>query len=597
MSQNIIFQLSKKNINKNLENLLSSYKSLEIILSPNLSGEHIIFMKYIIDIIISQLKIFSELLNINEEQKIFELININNQNLSKKIINLYELTKLPKKYTKDSILLRKEKNGNINLYFNKKKTGSFEEKKKLINIIDSDNYNLNNKIKEISEKFIENESSKESKINKYEKMADKKIYEKEKLYKNNKEVKEKLKNKEILIKRLKEQEEEKGKDVREIAKKFIRKHKQKLKENNKNNFKNYSKIFKNKQKNKLKSIKFENICSQNELNKVKEEKKISKIKNGCNNRTPSTMKMYKYKYFLLDDIFEEINNSKINKKNYKRKDKKSKTFFNKSLKLSDIYSIEKNRNISSMNNYNSSNYTNRNKNQKPKNLKSHQIYSLEQKKFTQYNKIDKNNKYIYNYKDKNNYITKTESNFKTYSKNLNKENFSLDEFLIPYNSQKGEELYLTRYGKVSISKKQKDIVEDCVNNFIYEKYKIKNKLEKNNILTKKINNNFKENILIKNKIGNVKINKFFKTENSSINNDLNDMDLLKSLSSSIQGNIDKFYTKEKKTSKFDKNIVKVNNNIIDNYKELKNKEDLLTFKSRSKSKSILRKKVNNILES
>ena len=98
MSKNVNDQIPKINPKAILNNLLSSYNTLKLILSPNLSENNIHFMNSVIDIIISQIKIFLELLNLTEPQKIFELLNINSQNLSKQIAALYEVPKISSKY-------------------------------------------------------------------------------------------------------------------------------------------------------------------------------------------------------------------------------------------------------------------------------------------------------------------------------------------------------------------------------------------------------------------------------------------------------------------------------------------------------------------
>jgi len=50
-------------------------------------------MASLIDLIISQLKIFVKLLSLNEEKKIYEILISNNQNLSQQIAILYEIPK------------------------------------------------------------------------------------------------------------------------------------------------------------------------------------------------------------------------------------------------------------------------------------------------------------------------------------------------------------------------------------------------------------------------------------------------------------------------------------------------------------------------
>ena len=132
MSKNIKVQILKTSQNSKLENLLNSYNTLKSILSPNLSENNNLFMNSIIDLIISQLKIFLNLLDLNESKKIYEILNINNQNLSKQIAFLYDLPKFSDKISNKSLILRNENS-------NKKKDNySLEEPKLSFN-----NYNYN----------------------------------------------------------------------------------------------------------------------------------------------------------------------------------------------------------------------------------------------------------------------------------------------------------------------------------------------------------------------------------------------------------------------------------------------------------------------
>ena len=71
------------------DSLFNSYNILKIILSPNLSFEKNQFMEMIIELIKSQVKLFINILNLNDHRKIFDILNINNQNLSKQITDIY----------------------------------------------------------------------------------------------------------------------------------------------------------------------------------------------------------------------------------------------------------------------------------------------------------------------------------------------------------------------------------------------------------------------------------------------------------------------------------------------------------------------------
>ena len=126
MSKNIKVHLFKSIHNSKLETLLNSYTSLKSILSPNLSENNNMFINSLIDLIISQLKIFQKLLSIKDDKNIYNLLISNNQNLSKKIANLYELPR-----TDPDIL-----------YNNKNRSYSIEEKRESFHENNIDNFEL-----------------------------------------------------------------------------------------------------------------------------------------------------------------------------------------------------------------------------------------------------------------------------------------------------------------------------------------------------------------------------------------------------------------------------------------------------------------------
>ena len=633
MSKNVNDQIPKINPKAILNNLLSSYNTLKLILSPNLSENNIHFMNSIIDVIISQIKIFLELLNLTEPQKIFELLNINSQNLSKQIAALYEVPKISSKYFKDSLLLEKDKiENNTQLYINNKKDNdSLEEQKQIINIIDSTNFdfieNQNKDKKENSKDFIK--INKNEKINiKINKDKDKnkskekeKEKERERLLKKEKEEKDKLKEKEMLIQSLKEQEKERGREIREKARELIKKQNY-YKENSKIQLKKNSNFAKHKPRNKAKVIKFGNISNLKEFEpkvqklkikkEVKPENRYKSVIN-CINRTPIRNR---FKFFLFDD--DDIDEVNLKEENFiKRKEKKSKTLFDKDFRLPyeiNIEELENNDNNKTQshinnNNYISFNFTNRlldRVKKKPKSIKNKFLIKTENERENSEkikNKIlNYNNRYNYN-----NYVLKTEPN-KKYKKrnfyninniqktNLNNDFFSLDEFVVPYNnSKKGEELFVTKIGNVLMSKKQKDILEDYINNYLYENEE-NSKLRKSTSpkSNKKLNNIIPLTKEVKEKIKKEKRNRKFKTKKSMLNYDLNDInELIQSLRTSLKVPIDDLYLRQKKASLFDRSIFKICHRLIDNYKELENKEDIFTLKTRSKSRPMLRAKSYN----
>ena len=639
MSKNVNDQIPKINPKAILNNLLSSYNTLKLILSPNLNENNIHFMSSVIDVIISQIKIFLELLNLTDPQKIFDLLNINNQNLSKQIAALYEVPKISSKYFKDSLLLEKDKiENNTQIYYNNKKDNdSLEEQKQIINIIDSTNFdfieNQNkdkkenskdiikiNKNEKISKKINKDKNKSKEKEKEKEKEKDKeKEKERERFLKKEKEEKEKLKEKVILIQSLEEQEKEKGREIREKARELIKRQNY-YKENSKIQLKKNSNFVKHRPKNRSKVIKFENMSNLKEfepkvqkLRIKKEQKPDNKYKSVINsiNRTPVRNR---FKFFLFDD--DDIDETNLKEENFiKRKEKKSKTLYDKSFRIPyeiNIEEIENDDNNKTQshinnNNYISFNFTNRlldRVKKKPKSLKNKFLIKTEnERESSEKNKIKFNNRYNYN-----NYVLKTESN-KKYKKrnhynfnlnniqnaNLNNDFFSLDEFLIPYNnSKKGEELFMTKIGNVLINKKQKDILEDYINNYLYENEEIKIKRSTSPKSNKNLNNIIPITKKVKEKIKKENKNRKFKTKKSMLNYDLNDInELIKSLYTSIQVPLDDLYLRQKKASLFDRSIFKICHKLIDNYKEMENKEDIFTLKHRSKSRTMLRAKSYN----
>ena len=199
---------------------------------------------------------------------------------------------------------------------------------------------------------------------------------------------------------------------------------------------------------------------------------------------------------------------------------------------------------------------------------------------------DINNKY--NKMNTNYSRTKTESSIKNKIKsnrNINDEYFSLDQFFIPYNNKKGEELFITKVGNVLINKRQKDILEDYINNNLFEDDDNKSKNSRNKLYNiVPISKGIKEKLKL---INNGK-NKIFKLKGTNTQYDLNDItELFQILPASFQNPIDEFYLRKKKASLFDRSIFKICHKVIDNYKELEHKEDIFSkkkIKSKSKSK-------------
>ena len=78
-------------LNQRFNILLNSYKTLKIILIPNLPNDKNSFMKMFFDIILSQLNLFMRISTLKDQKKIFDLINNNIQLLSKSIQSFFNL--------------------------------------------------------------------------------------------------------------------------------------------------------------------------------------------------------------------------------------------------------------------------------------------------------------------------------------------------------------------------------------------------------------------------------------------------------------------------------------------------------------------------
>lgn len=552
MSNNIKVQMHKTGPNAKLDYILNSYNSLKLILIPNLNEKNIIFMNSIIDIIITQLETFIELLYINETKKIYELLNINNQNLSKQIAGIYEDIK-SNKYSMNSSTDKDKIDSQI--YFNKKESDLLEQQKESFSIINSSNYN----------KYIDNDvnNNKKKEINKKDKMKTK-----------DKNINiNKLKEKEKLIQNLKELEKEKSKEIREKARILIRN------KNSKTKLKNCSKLTKNNQQSEIKSIISNNSSSKTEI----------ASKNLCNNRNEAEEKIseindYKNRYRCISP-FKLINNPNYNSKgNLKENEKKFKR--SKTQLYESLLRVDQNGNMLPMNV--SISFTNRllDRIRKPSKKKNKSIQMVLE---------DNNNLKSYRNCQHNNYIPKTEIGKTNNLKN--DDYFSLDKFLTPFN-KKGEQMFLTKEGKVLINRKEKDILEDYINKHLFENENDKNKTEKKsqsksnyniyNIIP--ITNNTKESMT---SIKEQKKKKFC-SKKPPLKYDLNDLyQLFKKFSFSFQVPIDDLFLKNKKSSLLDNSIFKVCQNILDNYQELENKEDILTYKSKSNSRPKIRAKSYN----
>ena len=594
MSKSIKVQLSKTFHSSKLEILLNSYTSLKSILSPNLSENNNSFMNSLFDLIISQLQLFVKLLSLNEESKIYNLFNSNNQYLSKQIAGLYEFQKYNMN-TKITVNTNSEKGRNdSNKIYNQRESYSVEGKKDSFHGNNTDNFEFDFNNINTDSKEGENNTDKKIKID---------INEINENYSNN--INDNTIKNEVKYKTPKHFEFKQRKN------KFIKINKPEQETNDLIKSFNFNFKENNKDKEKEKNIKVKRHKSNKKIiaidNIIKEKENSSIIKRNIifpNNSIPtkkfiniSNTKKYDNPSFRMKNnnipkkIFEEKNKktiknkpnkeynkdsikkakSKDNKENdnsdqkFKRKDRKSKTVIFQTIQIPYLTDLYPNENIGNQN-YITITFSNR------------ILQGLNTPK-----KLKRKHKSI-NIKRIKNKPTKLNENFKKIKKgNLNSPDyFSLDAFLVPQEGKGDEKLFFTKNGNVLINKTQKDILEDYVNNYLFDEEDVKRTGTEKSIKDKLINN-------IKSKK-----NKKFVIKGTSKHYNLKDVtDVLQILPTSCNGHIDDFYLRKKKASMFDRGIFKICHRVIDNYKKLEGKENIYNHKrynSHSKYKTNERKK-------
>ena len=614
MSKHFKSQLTNSIYISKLDTLLNSYNTLMSILFPNLSENNNSFMSSLIELIISQLKFFVELIGINDEKKIYKMLNSNNQNLSKQIAILYEI---PNSQIGNKISLNSTTNNNRNennKLYNNKESYSVEEKKESIIRKNSDKFEFNYNTTE--SKMVENDD-----IINFKNIDEKKVN----LYINNDQGKENLNNNESKDKLIKVNNQDKEKS--EIVKNL----------NFNNNFNNN---YKEKENNIQVKTKNTIIKKQKPKNKTKEKENKTMFKKTIllpKNKSKThfnTIKLKKHESpsYIMEPAFKKNLSKKINKDIKVKIKEKLSANKNKTKKLKE----EKPESIPKINsNFFENNFIKREKEENDKIIeeKNENIENESPKIFvrnsrksktvlfrtvpllpysigieTSQNEISPEDNYIsitfssnvldglktpnrlsnskhkhinfenINLKNKFNSENKKEKKF-----NLNKnKNFSLDEFVIPNIDKKGEKIFVIKKGDVSLNQKQKDILEDYINNYLYEDEDTKS----SGTETGRINSLHKR---IKNKNKNLKAkkNKKYVIKGTSINYNLQDVfDIVGILPKSFKLPITDFYLRKKKASMFDRGIFKICHKVIDNYKILEGKEDIFQFKKlRSKSKT------------
>ena len=592
MSKSIKVQLSKTLSNSKLEILLNSYTSLKSILSPNLSENNNSFMNSIIELITSQLHIFLKLISLNGENQIYKSLNSNNQYLSKQIAYLYEFPRYNIN-TKISMSTISEKEGN-NRIFNKKESYSLEEKRDSNHGNNSDNFefdfnkNTNSKIEEIDKKddyyennneneedILENDNDNNLKKNLNIKTPKHFVFKRhtDKFIKINKS--EKGKNELIRSLNYINKEKEKEKNIKQKTQKSSKKIVYNSINNIINEKENKTKYKRNiiSQKNNITTKKGLNISSkkkydytsfQNKNNNIiNNQKKLLKNKTYKinNNKTNNDYNKDTLKSKKLNDKSEILN------KKFERKQRKSKTVIYQTIQIPYLIDITPNVNNED-HNYISITFSN----QILKRIKTPKVLKRRHKSITNNNSKTKNSPINSSFKEINKH------------KLISPDYFSLDAFLIPHQNGKGEgKIFFTKNGNVLINKDQKDILEDYVNNYLFDEEDNKSSGTEKSVKEKLIND-------IK-----ARKNKKYVIRGTSKHYNLKDVtDVLQILPNSFNGHINEFYLKKKKASIFDRGIFKICHKVIDNYKKLEGKEDFFGYKkSNSNSKSKNKERKNN----
>lgn len=608
MSGNIKAQISKTNYISKLETLINSYNLLKSILLPNLSENNNSFMSYLIELIISQIKFFVDLLDLNEDKKLYEILNSNNQNLSKQIAFLYDISKGPSN-TKSSFNTIFDRKNNKNNHTNTKESYYIDEKKESTNRKNSDNFefNYNNTESKVAENDLldnKNINNNEDRINSY---SNNQILEskeeKEILIENNNKIKENEKNE--IVRNLNFNNKEKEKSIQvttqnKIIKKYNFKPKNKIKEKEKENKfqikkNNLYQTYRSKNYlNVIKSNKYESptINAETKIKKSFSKKGFKefqeKIKEKINKKNKKNIKeekpeLKKIKHINMKNEYidnknneennkiKEHNNENINEnencKKFERKSRKSKTVIFKTLQLPYFIDIETSENnLSPEDNYIAVTFSN----EILENVKTPENSSRKLKNI-KLNKIDEKNESNSEFKkDKKIHIKP-------------KDYFSLDEFLIPDVDKNGENIFVTKKGNVSINKRQKDILEDYINNYLFDE-------EDDKSCTTEFDKRPKIRKTMKDKK-----NKKFVIQGTSMHYNLQDVtEVLQILPKSFKVPIDDFYLRKKKASMFDRGIFKICHKVINNYKILEGKEDIFNFKkSRSKPRYNIHQRKKN----
>ena len=97
-------------LERNYNTITKSYNTLKIILEPNLTDEKKKLMNFLLELLISQIKLFVDLNSITNLEKIYQILNLNNQVLSKRISCFFYLNDKNQNFFNSESIIEDSKN-------------------------------------------------------------------------------------------------------------------------------------------------------------------------------------------------------------------------------------------------------------------------------------------------------------------------------------------------------------------------------------------------------------------------------------------------------------------------------------------------------
>ena len=94
----------------NYNTLINSYNTLKTILEPNLTDEKKKLMNFLMELLVSQIKLFVDLNSTTNFEEIYKILNLNNQELSKRISCLFHLIEKNDNYFNNESIIEVPKN-------------------------------------------------------------------------------------------------------------------------------------------------------------------------------------------------------------------------------------------------------------------------------------------------------------------------------------------------------------------------------------------------------------------------------------------------------------------------------------------------------